>query len=434
MAKSQCAAIALAAIAFAVMGTAPLVAHATVPEPGATPPPASATLPAPADAPAECTVTGTARSETLLGTPGDDVICGLGGKDTIVGGEGDDTLYGGAGNDRVLGGNGDDEIVGDDGKDSIDGGGGNDSVDGGSGNDNIVGGAGEDNLLGDVGKDNLSGGSGDDALNGGAGVDGLRSGLGDDTCARDIADRQFDACTIDVDAPIVSFPDNYILEFQAGTTAVFRWIVEDSSGVAMTWAAIGGPSGWMTEWCGFAIPLERIEGSAESGTYELRCDIPNNAVNENYTLYIGASDALGNSNAVPGWAAFGFTVFGGSSDNRVPEILEIRLPTTVSAGETFTVDIDVSDESGTAGVYSWFLGAAPYYYSDQNGLFIPADGPAELIAGDPMDGTWRQSLTVSLSAIPGEYRLLLSIRDTVGNRGFDTTEYVVTVTDQNASE
>ena len=434
MAKGQFAALAVAAIAFAVMGTTPLVAHATVPEPGATPPPASATLPAPADAPAECTVTGTARSETLLGTPGDDVICGLGGKDTIVGGEGDDTLYGGAGNDRVLGGNGDDEIVGDDGKDSIDGGGGNDSVDGGSGNDNIVGGDGEDNLLGDVGKDNLSGGSGDDALNGGAGVDGLRSGLGDDTCARDIADRQFDACTIDVDAPIVSFPDYYVLEYQAGSTAVFRWIVEDSSGVAMTWAAIGGPSGWMTEWCGFAIPLERIEGSAESGTYELRCDIPNNAVNENYTLYIGASDALGNSNAVPGWAAFGFTVFGGSSDNRVPEILEIRLPTTVSAGETFTVDIDVSDESGTAGVYSWFLGAAPYYYSDQNGLFIPADGPAELIAGDPMDGTWRQSLTVSLSAIPGEYRLLLSIRDTVGNRGFDTTEYVVTVTDQNASE
>jgi len=36
---------------------------------------------------------------------------------------------------------------------------------------------------------------------------------------------------------------------------------------------------------------------------------------------------------------------------------------------------------------------------------------------------------VSQTAIPGEYRLLLSIRDTVGNRGFDTTEYVVTVTD-----
>lgn len=429
MVKRHFSAITAAIIAFAFMGTTPLVAQATVPEPGATPPTASVTLPAPDDAPAECTVTGTARSETLLGTPGDDVICGLGGKDTIYGGDGDDTLYGGAGNDRVMGGSGDDEIVGDVGKDAIDGGGGNDSIDGGSGNDNLVGGTGDDNLLGDAGKDNLSGGNGDDALNGGTGVDGLRSGSGDDTCANDSADRQFDACTIDVDAPIVSFPDNYILEFQAGTTAVFRWIVEDSSGVAMTWAAIGGPSGWMGEWCGFAIPLERIEGTAESGTYELRCDIPNNAVNENYTLFIGAADALGNSNAVPGWAAFGFNVFGGSSDNRVPEVLEIRLPSTVSLGETFTVEVDARDESGTALVYSWFLGAAPYYYSDQNGLFILADGLAELIEGDPTDGTWRQSATVSQTAIPGEYRLLLSIRDTVGNRGFDTTEYVVTVTE-----
>jgi Ca2+-binding RTX toxin-like protein len=385
--------ITAAIIAFAFMGTTPLVAQATVPEPGANPLINSATLPAPTDAPAECTITGTARSETLFGTPGDDVICGLGGKDTIYGGDGDDTIYGGAGNDRV------------------------------------VGGAGDDILLGDAGKDNLSGGNGDDALNGGAGVDGLRSGLGDDTCARDVADRQFDACAIDVDAPIVSFPDYYVLEYQAGSTAVFRWVVEDRSGVAMTWAAIGGPSGWMTEWCGFAVPLERIEGSAESGTYELRCDIPSNAVNENYTLYIGAADALGNSNAVPGWAAFGFNVYGGSSDNRVPEILEIRLPSTVSVGETFTVEVDARDDSGTAGVYSWFSGAAPYYYSDQNGLFIPADGPAELIDGDPTDGTWRQSLTVSQTAIPGEYRLLLSIRDTVGNRGFDTTEYIVTVTE-----
>jgi hypothetical protein len=349
---------------------------------------------APAERQADCTITGTNRSETLVGTSGDDVICGLGGKDTVYGGEGNDTIYGGAGNDRVWGGNGDDAV------------------------------------LGDGGKDNLSGGSGDDALDGGTGIDGLRSGSGDDTCANDPADRQFDACTTDVDAPIVSFPDYYILEYQAGTTAVFRWVVEDVSGVAMTWAAIGGPSGWMTEWCGFAVPVELIEGSAVSGTYELHCDIPDNAVNENYTLYIGASDVLGNSNAVPGWAAFGFNVYGGSSDNRVPEILDVRLPTTVSAGETFTVEVDTRDESGTAGVYSWFAGAAPYYYSsDQNGLFIPADGPAELIAGDPTDGTWRQSLTVSSWAIPGEYQLLLSIRDSVGNRGFDMTEYVVTVTE-----
>lgn len=395
MVKLRFALVSGVAVAFAVLGTTPLVAHATVPTPEA----------------ADCTITGTPRSDTLIGTAGDDVICGLGGNDTLIGGAGDDIIRGGGGRDAISGGAGDDELGG------------------GNGNDSLVGGSGNDVVGGDGGRDSLSGGNGDDALNGGPGVDGLRTGLGDDTCANDIADRRFDACTIDVDAPTISFSGDNLLEYQAGTTAVFRWVVEDTSGVAMTWAAIGGPSGWMTEWCGFAVPVEFIQGTAESGTYELRCDIPDNAVNENYTLYIGASDVLGNSNSVPGWAAFGFNVVGGSSDNRVPEILEIRLPTTVSAGETFTVEVDTRDESGTAGVYSWFSGTPPYYYSDQNGLFIPADGPAELIEGDPTDGTWRQSLTVSSWAIPGEYRLLLSIRDTVGNRGFDTTEYFVTVSE-----
>jgi hypothetical protein len=410
-----------AAIAATSIGAVPLAASATVPDDNL------AAITAPDESLAECTITGTARSETLVGTPGDDVICGLGGNDTIYGGEGDDTIYGGAGNDRVWGGTGDDEIDGGTGSDRVWGGTGDDEIDGGTGNDTLEGGSGDDDLLGDVGKDGLSGGSGDDALSGGSGVDGLRSGSGDDTCARETVDRLIGECTIDFDAPIVSFPDYYILEYQAGATAVFRWVVEDVSGVAMTWAAIGGPSGWMTEWCGFAVPLERVEGNAESGTYELRCDIPDNAVNENYTLYIGASDVLGNSNAVPGWAAFGFNVYGGSSDNQVPEVLEIRLPDSVRPNETFTIEVDVRDESGTTVVYAWFRGAAPYYYYDENGQFISANGIAELVAGDPSEGTWRQSLTVSSWAIPGEYVLLLSVRDTVGNHGFETTEYVVTV-------
>jgi len=396
------AAIIAAAVAFAVMGTTPLVAHATAPDPVVSPTPAPAVE--------ECTITGTPRSDTLVGTSGDDVICGLGGNDTIVGGKGDDIIRGGAGRDQVNGGGGDDEL------------------NGGAGRDSLLGGSGNDAIVGESGRDNLSGGNGADALNGGTGVDGLRSGAGDDMCASDADDRQLDSCGIDGDAPVVSFQPS-ILEFQAGSTAVFRWVVEDASGVAMTWAAIGGPSGWVTEWCGFALPAQQIDGTLQSGTYELQCDIPVNAVNENYTLYVSAVDSLGNSNSVLGWAEFGFTVNGGSSDNRVPEILDVRLPATVGVGETFSVEVDARDESGTLGVYSWFLGAAPYYYSDENGLFIPADGPAELVAGAPTDGTWRQSLTVSQSAIPGEYRLLLSIRDTVGNRGFDTTEYVVTVTD-----
>ena len=395
MVKRLIGAIAVASITFAIMGATPLVSHAS----------------APAPAPAECTVTGTPRSDTLIGTPGDDVICGLGG------------------NDKIFGGNGNDIIRGGDGRDSVDGGAGDDELSGDAGNDSLVGGSGNDALGGNDGRDNLSGGTGDDALNGGTGVDGIRTGSGNDTCANDAVDRQLDSCAIDVEAPTVSFPDNYILEFQAGTTVVFRWIAEDPSGVAMTWAAIGGPSGWVTEWCGFAVPAERTDGTSQSGTYELRCDIPTTAVNENYTLYVSAVDGVGNSNAVPGWAAFGFTVNGGSSDNRVPEILDVRLPTTVRVGETFAVDIDVSDESGTAGVYSWFMGAAPYYYYNEQGQFISALDSAIVVSGDATNGTFRQTLRVSDWALPGQYSLLVSIRDTVGNRGFIQTEYLVTVTE-----
>jgi hypothetical protein len=400
--KSRIALVVATAMTFATMVATPLVAHATAPDP--------VVAPTPLPAVEECTITGTPRSDTLVGTSGDDVICGLGGNDTIVGGKGDDIIRGGAGRDQVNGGGGDDVLSG------------------GAGRDSLLGGSGNDAIGGDAGRDNLSGGNGDDALNGGTGIDGLRSGAGDDMCASDAADRRLDSCGIDDDAPVVTFQPS-ILEFQAGSTAVFRWVVEDASGVAMTWAAIGGPSGWVTEWCGFALPAEQINGTLQSGTYELQCDIPANAVNESYTLFVSVADSLGNSNTVPGWAEFGFTVIGGSSDNVVPVINAVRLPDTVVAGETFTVDIDLSDDSGIAGVWSWFMGAAPYYYYNEQGQFISALDPAVVVSGDATNGTFRQTLVVSDWAIPGRYSLLVGVRDTVGNRGFFLTEYFVTVTE-----
>ncbi len=366
--------------------------------------PAHATTLIPTAVAAPCTITGTSGADRLVGTRGSDVICGLGGNDIIRGGEGNDIIRGGEGND------------------SIEGGAGNDSIEGGEGNDKLVGGTGDDLVLGGEGRDNLSSETGDDALNGGGGVDSVRSGPGDDTCANDAADRRLDSCNTDSEAPLISFPASNNSQIQAGSTVVFRWVARDASGVTMTWGQVGGPPGWI-DWCGFATPAVRIDGTTEAGSYELRCDIPSTAVNERYTLYIGAADSLGNS--LPNWAGFEFTVLNGSSDNQVPDIREVRLPATLRVGDTFTVDIDVTDESGTAGVYSWFLGVG---FSDQNGVFIPAVDSAALVSGDAMDGTFRQSLTVSAWAPPGTYSLMVSIRDMVGNRGFVTTEYFVTVT------
>ena len=112
---------------------------------------------------AGCTVTGTARSDTLRGTPGRDVICGLGGNDTLIAYGGDDRLLGGAGNDLL---------------------------DGGSGADVLFGEAGNDWLTGTVGGDRFSGGAGADYLHARDGLpDVLYGGPGVD---RAHIDRLFD--------------------------------------------------------------------------------------------------------------------------------------------------------------------------------------------------------------------------------------------------
>jgi hypothetical protein len=374
-----------------------------------------------------CTITGTARNDVLVGTSGNDVLCGLGGNDTIRGGNGNDTIIGGAGNDTIAGGNGNDTLDGQAGNDTVDGGSGADSINGGVGNDSLTGGAGDDALLGSDGKDNLSAGAGDDASSGGGGADSIHSGLGDDTCALDTADRRLDTCTTDTTAPTISFMSDNPREFSAGSTAVFRWEAQDPSGVVLSLGNIGGPPGWVT-WCTFGAPAQRVLGTPESGVYELRCAIPENAPNERYTVFAYAADAIGNTTTT--WSPFEFTVVNGSPDNRVPDVGVVRLPQTVEVGESFTVEVDVTDESGTAGVYSWFRGAAPFYYSDQNGLFIPADGPAVLVSGDPTNGTFRQTFTVANWARPGQYSLLLSIRDEVGNRGALDLSYSITVVDR----
>jgi hypothetical protein len=211
---------------------------------------AQATTPTPITVLAACTIPGTGSSETRIGTEGNDVVCELGGNDTIQGGDGNDMLSGGAG---------------------------------------------RDSLSPEIGYDSINGG----------GVDSIRSGSGDDTCANDLADRQLDPCTIDVDAPFIDFPSSNGSAIQAGSSAIFHWMASDVSGVVMTWGQVAGRAGWI-DWCGFATPVGRIDGTPELGTYELRCEIPANAVNERYTLYVGASDGVGNS--LLNLAGFEFTV------------------------------------------------------------------------------------------------------------------------------
>ena len=76
-----------------------------------------------------CTITGTAKAETLRGTEKADVICGLGGNDTIYGLGGNDVLIGGRGRDMLYGGKGNDTVFSKDRhRDTVIGGPGSDRV------------------------------------------------------------------------------------------------------------------------------------------------------------------------------------------------------------------------------------------------------------------------------------------------------------------
>jgi hypothetical protein len=375
--------------------------------------------------PPVCTITGTEKSDRLNGTPGKDIICGLGGNDIINSLGGDDVVYGGAGNDRIFGGTGEDDIFGDAGLDFIDGGSGRDDISGGTGNDVITGGSDADLIDGDAGTDNISGGIGDDAINGGAGKDSIRSGAGNDSCSKDSSDVHFDSCKLDIVAPEIGMQTTVVKTFQAGSTIKLNWSVSDSSGVEKTWGSIGGPPGWVT-WCGFGIPGTLISGDRKNGVYQIECKLPERAVNETYSLFVGAVDVLGNSTT--NMPQITFTIEGGSEDKAAPAVSKIDMDASSKPGEEFTVVTGVTDETGVNVVYGWFMKDGGGFASWTDGSsYVRALGRAELVNGDSKSGVYKQVHRFSSSAPAGTYTLWLSLLDDLGNRSFESTGKKITI-------
>lgn len=318
-----------------------------------------------------CTISGTPRADVLVGTRGHDVICGGGGNDTIFGGAGHDREYGGAGNDT------------------------------------------------------LRSEAGNDSLEGGVGRDSRTSGTGNDFCAVDSADARLDECRLDADAPVISIPDIRPLEYQAGQTAVFQWTVTDPSGVESSWASIGGPPGWVTEWCGFAVPGTAVSTTPTATTFELRCPIPVSAPSQTYTVFLSANDTLGNGTTQQ--TQWDFVVSGGSSDTDTPEITAIRAPQTVTVDTPFSVELDARDETGVAGVYVWMMLTPGGFADPQRGIYATSPSGAGLMSGTAQEGTYNQEVTLAGFAPPGTYAIWLSLRDTPGNRTFIDSGVRVTV-------
>jgi len=364
-------------------------------------------------------------ADDVYGDAGSDYIDGGSGKDDIFGGIGNDTVTGGteadiikgdAGTDTISGGTGEDEIYGETGNDKIDGGDGTDRLAGGDGTDIITGGIGEDLIQGGVGTDNISAGSGADIIDGGQGKDTITTGAGNDLCNADSADVRLDACSLDSKGPKFGALPMVVREVQAGAIAVFTVNVSDVAGLQAVYGYIGGAPGWITEWCGFRIPTTLVPGSTEkSATYRLSCTVPPNAVNDNYTLFVGAVDMMGHTTE----QRIAFEVVGGSSDNRTPTVTKLDLPESVSPGENLVIRVETTDESVVAGVYFWFMleGGG---FSGLNGVHAKGSDPRS-ISITPTDAIFEQDYVFGDNAPAGTYQVWISVRDGVGNREFYDT-------------
>jgi len=367
-----------------------------------------------------CSISGTAAADRITGTPGDDFICAGAGNDAINGLGGNDTIYGGPGSDRILGGSGKDTIYGEAGHDTIDGGDGEDKLSGDVGKDKITGGNGIDLLQGGSEADSISAGNGADLIDGGKGKDTITTGAGNDLCNADSADVMIDACSLDSKGPKFGAPPTVVKQIQAGTLAVFTVTVSDVATVQAVYGSIGGKPGWVTEWCGFRIPTEIQSGTERSGTYKLSCTVPQNAVNANYKLLVGAVDMMGHTAE----QIIAFEVVGGSNDNLRPIVTKLDLPASVPHGENFVVRVEATDESVVAGIYVWFMleGGG---FSNEYGIHAKGSEP-RAISITPTDAVFEQDYLFGENAPEGKYNIWISVRDGVGNREFfDTGSSIV---------
>lgn len=356
-------------------------------------------------------------AEVINGTSGRDVIVVLGSSAHVV--------NAGAGNDLICGSAGSDTVNAGAGRDSVFAGGGNDVVNGGAGADILKGGAGADQLFGLAGTDVLYGGVGVDALQGGTQVDSLIVGTGANFCAKDPADRVSGTCTVDAAAPRLAVQATE-LTVTAGSTVTFTWSVEDASGISRTGLKIGGPSGWVTTWCGFALEGSLVSGTAQNGTYEVSCDVPVDAVNQQYTAFVDATDVFGS------WielTQIPLTVVGGTEDRFPPAVENIEvLPAVVSPGQDFIVRYRVSDPSGVRGAIVW-LALNGYGFADNSGRgYAEMPSAPVLVAGDAFDGVYELTVRMSSFAPAGEYTVWSSAIDEPGNKAFEQTQVTFTVT------
>jgi hypothetical protein len=270
-------------------------------------------------------------------------------------------------------------------------------------------------LSGNEGSDTLGGGLGDDRLNGGAAPDVIDPGAGSNTCGSDTSDSMRGPCAIDTTGPIINniVAPNVVT---AGTTVTFTWRVRDASGLDNTNMRFGGYSGWITSWCGFVTVAERVSGTASDGTYRATCDVPANAVNGSYTVFLSATDMFGNNAAWDASSQLDFSITAGSADGSPPAVSDLSARVD---GGSVVVRWRATDPSGMGGQSAW-LAHNVYSFASVAGPYFVYNSVV-LVEGDAFDGVYEQRIDRRSIAPDGTYTVWLTVIDTLGNKNFNQT-------------
>ena len=221
-------------------------------------------------------------------------------------------------------------------------------------------------------------------------------------------------------------------EVQAGSPLVIRFRMTDTSGYQAPVAFVGGPSGWVSSWCGFGAAAIRLSGDQRDGEYEVSCLVPANAPSAEYIVQIGCECTFPESAGEPWSVRYSFDLVGGSSDVSAPVIASSRINWLgeVAAGSTFSVSTYATDENDIAYVVAWVDGPNGRTTND---AFQPwaSDMGLDTIARNGGVG-WEQfvqTITLRADATPGRYRIWFSVGDSIGNRAalYDVTliEFVI---------
>jgi hypothetical protein len=216
-------------------------------------------------------------------------------------------------------------------------------------------------------------------------------------------------------------------EVQAGTTLVIRFRMTDTSGYQAPVAFIGGPSGWVSNWCGFGVAATRIGGNQSDGEYEISCLVPTSAPSAGYIVQIGCECTFPESSGEPWSVRYPFDLVGGSSDSSAPEILKSAIVEAgaIRSGGTFSARTLATDESGIAYVVAWVDGPNGRITNDAGQPWAAEMGLDRISREPGANGSevFTQTITLRADAAPGRYRLWFSVGDSIGNRAalYDVT-------------